>query len=68
MKRWNETFIFTSDYWKQKKALKILHGFTDTMIKSRKEKLKELNEDLETYTSDTGTINNFNIRNTYTYK
>ncbi|XP_071052571.1 uncharacterized protein [Onthophagus taurus] len=39
MKAFEFIYVFTKDYRKEKNALKILHGYTDTLIKSKKQEL-----------------------------
>ncbi|XP_077287754.1 uncharacterized protein LOC143912344 [Arctopsyche grandis] len=51
-KRTDFLFMFSSDYWLQKKSLKILHDFTYKMITDRRRLLENSQESFTSYTSE----------------
>lgn len=51
-KRADFLFMFSRDYWLQKKSLKILHNFTYKMINDRRRLLENSQENFNSYTSD----------------
>lgn len=52
LKRLDFLFSLTKDYRKQKKALAVLHNFTNKMIQERRNLLQKNNETLASYTND----------------
>ncbi|KAL3283331.1 hypothetical protein HHI36_006479 [Cryptolaemus montrouzieri] len=51
-KHYDFFYIFSKDYYKEKAALKILHGFTNSMIQQRRSELKKLNDSTENEKAD----------------
>lgn len=51
-KRISFGFALSRDYWRQKKALRVLHDFTDKMIQERRQLLQNNNETFLSYTND----------------
>lgn len=55
-KRTDFLFMFSKDYWLQRKYLKVLHGFTYKMIEERRRLLEQNKESLQSYTEDSDDV------------